>query len=58
MIKVEVSMTIYIDPLDLLSTYIDEETIREYVEVPIKDALSDVNARPIFCAVEPASPQS
>ena len=43
MIKVEVSMTIYIDPLDLLSTYIDEETIREYVEIPIKDALSEVN---------------
>jgi hypothetical protein len=43
MIKVEMSMTIYIDPLDLMSTYIDEETIREYVEAPIKEALSDVN---------------
>jgi hypothetical protein len=39
MIKITVSVTVFVDPEDLLSIYLDENSLSEFVEECVSDGL-------------------
>jgi hypothetical protein len=47
MIKINVSVTVFIDPEDLLSMYLDEDSLSEFVEECVTDGLETLYPKEI-----------
>lgn len=48
MIKITVSTTVFVDPEDLLSIYLDEVSLSEFVEECVSDGLETLYPREII----------